>query len=133
MASVAEGVLLASGAQTTTQTLDPVAITTAAPLVSGFMGIPRALEVIVDTSAAATGSVTVSIQEFDIAAGTWANVLATTAITATGRVRLVIGMGVSSAANASLSMIPPKRWRVVATANNANSQTYSISARVYAD
>lgn len=133
MASVAEAVLLASGAQTTTQTLDPLAITAAAPLVSGFMGTPKTLEVIVDTTVFGTGSVTVSIQEFDVAAGTWANVLASAAIVAVGRVRLVIGPDVTSVANVSQSMAVPKRWRVVATANNANSQTYSISGRIYAE
>ena len=133
MGSIAEAVLLASGAQTTTQTLDPVAIATAAPLVSGFMGTPRSLEVIVDTTVFGTGSVTVSIQEFDIAAGTWANVLASAAIVAVGRVRLVIGPAVPTLANVSQTMAVPKRWRVVATANNANSQTYSISGRVFSD
>lgn len=132
MASSAEGVLLASGAQTTTQTLDPNAIATAAPLISGFMGTPRLLEVIVDTTVFGTGSVTVSIQEFDIASGTWAVVLATAAIVAVGRVRLTVGPSAPTVANASLTMVVPRRWRVVATANNANSQTYSISGRIYA-
>ena len=132
MSTVAEAVLLASGSYNSAQTLDPAAISAASPLLSGFMGTPRAIEVVVDTTVFAAGSVTVSIQEFDIAAGTWANVLASAAIVATGRVRLTIGMGIPTVANASLGMIPPKRWRVLAT-SNGSAQTFSISGRVFTD
>lgn len=130
MASVVEATLLASAAYTTTQILDPLYVAGSSQLASGFMGVPMILEAVMDTTAAATGSVTLSIQEFDIAAGTWANVLASAAVTATGRVRLVIGPEVPAAANSSATLSVPKRWRVVATANNANSQTYSVSARL---
>ena len=132
MSSVAEAVILASGAQTTTQTLDPLAVATAQAALANIMGSPDILEVVVDTTVFGTGSVTVSIQEFDIAAGSWANVLASAAIVAVGRVRLVIGPTVPTVANVSQTMGVPKRWRVVATANNANSQTYSISVRASA-
>lgn len=134
MGSIVEAVLLPAGAYTTTQTLDPIAIASAAPLVSGFMGIPRLLEIIIDTQVFGTGSVTVTIQEFDQASGTWAVIDTTAAIVAVGRTRLVVGWGVPVTADSSrVAMGIPKRWRVVATANNGNSQTYSITGRIVSE
>lgn len=132
MANVAEAALLASGARTTTQTLDPFAIPAAGPLLMS-MGTPRVLEAVMDTTAAATGSVTLSIEGYDEAKAGWVTLVASAAVVAVGTTFLRHGLPVTPAANAASQGVIPRRWRVVATANNANSQTYSVSARLLAD
>lgn len=124
---VAEGTILPSAARTTTQTVD------APSHLAAPMGATLALEVVMDTTAAATGSVTLSIEEYDEAKGGFVTRLASAAVTTVSVTRLTVGVSVPSAANASATGIVAKRWRVVATANNANSQTYSVSARIISD
>jgi hypothetical protein len=128
MADIAEGTLLASGSRTTTQTLDPRVLGGLTHLIAA-KGVSY-LDVTIDTTVFGTGSVTPSIEFYDEAAGTFAAVLTGAAIVATGRVTLRVGIDATPTTNLSVNLIPAKRWRVVCTANNANAQTYSVSARV---
>ena len=131
--SVSESLLLASGARTTSQTLDPLAISTAAQVAYGFTGTPRVLEVTVDTTAFGSGSVTPSIEVYDEGKGGFVSVLAGAAIVAVGTVVLRYGLGITPVTNLAAQGVVGKRWRVVCTANNANTQTYSVGARILTD
>lgn len=132
MAEFREATLLASGARTTTQTLDPSAISGAANVYqSALSGDANILEVYVNLTAFTTAaSLTLSIEAFDEIANAWVSILAAAALTATGTKRLLIGPELVTAANAVLASMVPARWRVVATHGNANSHTYHVVARV---
>lgn len=127
MASIVEAVLLASAARTTTQTVDPIG--TNLTIANG--GPSEYLEVVMNTTVASAGSVTLSIQEYLEANAAWVTRLASGAVTTVIVTRLVLGIAVPTLANATATGIVPPRWRVVCTANNANTQTYSVTARVF--
>lgn len=128
MAHLTEGVLLASGARTTTQTLTP-GISLGAP-----MGAPVGLEVVLDLTAFTTAaSLTMSIQAYDPGKEDWITLLADAAVTSISTSMLRIGRGVPTVANESIGVFVPLLWRVVVTHGNANSHTYSVSARVLSE
>jgi hypothetical protein len=106
---------LASAARTTTQTqTDQVN--------RGHSGI----KVVVDTTVFGTGSVTVTIQGLDPTSGKYYTLLASAAIVGTGTTAYTVFPGAPVSANVSANDQLPATWRLLATANNANSQTYSI-------
>lgn len=132
MSQFHEGTLLASGARTTTQTLDPASIAGASAVYQGVLeGECEVLEVFCNLTAfSTTASLTMSVEFYDTNSAAWVSVLAATALTATGTKRLLIGPRLVTAANAVLASLVWPRWRVVMTHGNANSHTYSVSARV---
>jgi hypothetical protein len=79
---------------------------------------------VVDTTVFGTGSVTVTIQGLDPTSGKYYTMLASAAIVATGTVVLTVFPG-APVGNVSANDQLPATWRLLATANNANSQTYS--------
>jgi hypothetical protein len=107
---------LASAAFTTTQTQ---ADQTNYP---GYKGI----RVVVDTTTFGTGSVTVKIEAKDALSGKYHTLLTGAAIVSVVTNVYTVYPGVTVAANVSASTVLSPVWRIVATANNANSQTYSI-------
>lgn len=121
MARVDEQVILASGARTTTQTLGPYTN-------SDEGGEVRAIEALVNLTAFTTAaSLTLSIEEeID---GTWRQVIAATALTATGASRLRLGPDFPVTANVSATGLVGARFRIVVTHGNANSHTYSVVLR----
>lgn len=121
-----EATLLASGSRTTTQTVEP---SSSSVLLNG-MGDIAFLEAVLDMTVVGTGSVTLSIEGYDEAAAAFKTILASAAIVTNITTAILLGPGAPSVANVSSPRIVPKRWRVVATANNANAATYSVSARV---
>jgi len=131
MAQFHEGTLLASGARTTTQTLDPASIAGASAVYAGTVaGDCEVLEVFCNLTAFTTAaSLTLSVEFYDTASAAWVSVLAAAALTATGTKRLLIGPELVTAANAVLASLVWPRWRVVATHGNANSHTYSVTCR----
>lgn len=131
MSQYHEGTLLASGARTSTQTLDPASIAGAAAVYQGVLhGGTEVLEVFCNLTAFTTAaSLTMSVEFYDENSTAWVSVLAATALTATGTKRLLIGPGLVTAANAVLAAMVWPRFRVVMTHGNANSHTYSVSAR----
>jgi len=131
MAQFHEGTLLASGARTTTQTLDPASISGASAVYTGVLdGQCKILEVFCNLTAfTTTASLTLSVEFYDATNSAWVSVLAATALTATGTKRLLIGPELVTAANAVLAALVWPRWRVVATHGNANSHTYSVACR----
>jgi hypothetical protein len=111
-------VVLASAARTTTQTTN------------AFLSEYRsALHLVVDVTVAGTGSITPKIQGRD-ANGIYYDILVGTAITTTGTNVLKIGQGFTPSPNAVATDIVPMQWRVIITANNANSMTYTVGANL---
>lgn len=110
--------VLASAARTTTQT---GADTT------NYNG--RGIKVVLDTTAATSGSVTLSIQGKD-ANGVYYTILAGAAVTTVSTNVYTVYPGAPATANVSANDFLPRTYRVVATANNATAQTYSVSSCV---
>jgi YbbR domain-containing protein len=110
-----DGVFLASGARTTTQTQ-------AVQTNESADGI----RVVTDITSAGTGSITVAIEAQDPASSKWVTVLATLALTTNQTKTLLVYPGAAASANASVNDRLPLKWRINVTANNANSMTYSV-------
>lgn len=109
---------LASGARTTTQTgSDHI----------NYNG--KGVKVLVNMTVVGTGSVTPSIQIKD-ANGIYYTVLTGTAIVTNTTQALTIYPGITAAANVSISDILPRTFRIIMTANNANSATYSVGYEI---
>lgn len=108
--------VLASAARTTTQTV-------ADRTNNGYLGV----HVTVDVTSAGTGSITPKLQGKD-ANGIYYDVLVGAAITSTGTTVLKVYPGASPVANGVANDYLPAVWRVVVTANNANTMTYSVGA-----
>lgn len=107
--------LLASAARTTTQT--------SADLVNYNA---KALQVVLDMTTVGTGSVTVSIDMKDTASGKYINLLTGAAITTNSTNRYRVGPNLAAVANSVAQDYMPRVFRIVVTANNANSATYSV-------
>lgn len=117
--SVSDGrSLLASAARTTTQTIADT------PNL-GHGG----LHLIVDVTSAGTGSITPKIQGKD-ANGVYYDLLVGSAITTNGTNVLKLYPGITAVPNGAAADVLPPVWRVVVTANNANSVTYSVGANL---
>jgi hypothetical protein len=107
---------LTSAARTTTQTLTPDAVNYNA----------RGLHVVLDVTSAGTGSITLTIQGKD-ANGIYYTLLAGAAVTTNSTNVYRVGPGLTAAANAVANDFVPLTFRLLLTANNANSMTYSAS------
>ena len=128
------GIIAAMRVAQVSQAILPSAARTASPGASGvvyeqngddYVGV----SLLIDASAVtSTPSLTVSIEAYDEASGTWFQLLAGAAIATISKAILQVGPDVPTAANVSRQMRLPRRWRVVATHGNANSITYSIGA-----
>jgi len=109
------GTFLASGARTTTQTQTDQTN-------RGHRGI----KVVVDTTVFGSGSVTVTIQGKDETSGKYYTLLASAAIVSVSTTAYTVYPALPATANVSANDVLPATWRILATANNANTQTYSI-------
>lgn len=110
-----EATLLASAARTTTQTSADIVCYNAEKLI-----------VVLDMTVVGTGSVTVSIQGKDSASGKYYDILVGAAITTNSTNRYRVGKDLASVANSIAQDYLPRVIRIVVTANNANSATYSV-------
>ena len=91
----------------------------------------KGLHLVIDvTAAAATPSVVFTIQGKDELSGKYYTLLASAAVTATGTTVLKVYPGITAAANASVSDLLPRTWRLDATHADADSITYSVGASV---
>jgi len=87
----------------------------------------RGLHLVIDVTAAAdTPSVVFTIQGKDRASGKYYTILASAAITATGTTVLRVYPDLTAAANLVVNDVLPECWRVIATAADADSLTYSV-------
>ncbi len=110
-----EVTLLASAARTTTQTSADIIVYNATKLI-----------VVLDMTSIGTGSVTVSIDGKDSVSGKYYNILTGLAITSNSTNRYRIGETLAAVANSVAQDYLPRIIRIVVTANNANSATYSV-------
>lgn len=85
--------------------------------------------VIVVTAIAASPSVVFTVQGKD-PAGNYYSILVSPEITGIGTTVLRVGPGLSASANAVANDIVPPVFRVIATAADADSMTYSVSVAV---
>lgn len=109
--------ILASGARTTTQTGKDM---------SNVGG--KGIVVVLDMTTVGTGSVTLSIDGKDPVSGKYYNLLTGAAVTTNSTNVYRVYPGLTAAANATANDVLPRTFRVVVTANNANSATYSVGA-----
>ena len=109
--------ILASGARTTTQTgsdqINPGA---------------RGLLVVVDMTVVGTGSITMTIQGKDPASAKYYTILASAAVITNVTNLYRVYPTITASANAIAQDVLPATWRILVTANNANSATYSVGA-----
>lgn len=87
----------------------------------------RGIKLYVNMTNVGTGSVTFTIQGKDPVTGTYYTILASAAIIANGFTAYTVYPGITATANVSASDVLPRTWRVLATANNANATTYTVS------
>jgi hypothetical protein len=91
----------------------------------------RGMHLVIDvTAASATPSVVFTIQGKDALSGKYYTILASSAITGTGTTVLKVHPGITAAANASVSDLLPRTWRIDATHADSDSITYSVGASV---
>jgi hypothetical protein len=88
----------------------------------------RGVKVALNMTVVGTGSVTLSIQGKDLTSGAYYTILTGAAVTVNGLTVYTLYPGVTTAANAAVSDILPRTWRVVVTAGNANPTTYTVGA-----
>jgi hypothetical protein len=111
----ADGVFLASGARTTTQTqADQVNAN------------KKGIRVVVDMTVVGTGSITVAIQAKDPASAKYVTMLTSAAIVTNVTNTYLVYPGAANTANVSANDRLPRTWRILVTHNNANSATYSV-------
>lgn len=108
--------LTASAATTTQQSSDQVNVNA------------RGVKVVLDVTAAGTGSVSLTIQGKDPASGKYYTLLAGAAVTTVSTNVYTVFPGATSAANVAANDLLPHTWRVQVTANNANPTSYTVGA-----
>ena len=110
--------ILASAAHTADSTSGP------------FDGIPsvyRGVLIVLDVTAATTGTVTISVQD-KLENGEWTSRLTGSAITAVGTTMLLLHPNAPDRANVSEATSLNYKWRVFADKSDATAKTYSITA-----
>lgn len=113
--------LLASAARTATVTAGPVN----SPSDTGVCVYISA------TASADTPSVVPKIQGQCPASGAWFDILEGAAITGASQVRLSVAPDLTPVANVAASAVLPANWRVVFTAADSDSLTYSAGATTF--
>ena len=86
--------------------------------------------IIVNVSARTSGSITPSIEAYDVASESWYTLLTGTAINSVSTAVLKIGPAFTASANASSSDMLPQTWRVKLTTASSTSLTASIGINV---
>jgi hypothetical protein len=79
-----------------------------------------------ETAHASTPSTTFAIQVKDPASGVWTTLLVSAAITGEGMTVLTLYPGVPNVANVAQSGHVGRSIKIISTAGNSNSQTYSV-------
>lgn len=89
--------------------------------------------VILNVTSAGTGSITLTIQGKDSVSSAYYPILVGAAVTTNSTNPYKVCPGITAAANAAVSDMLPRTWRIDVTHNNANSITYSVGASVSAN
>lgn len=82
------------------------------------------------TAVTATGSIVFTLQGKDPVSGKWYTILASAAVTAVATTTYTVFPGAPATANVSANFQLPKTWRLIATAANGVSMTYSVGANL---
>ena len=91
----------------------------------------RGVHLIIDiTARTSTSTLTVTIQGKDPVSGKYYDILATTALSATGTTVLKVYPGLTAAANAAANDIIPVEWRVKAVVASAGAITCTLGANM---
>lgn len=80
------------------------------------------------TAVTATGSIVFTLQGYDSLSAKWYTILASAAVTTVATTTYTAFPGAPATANVSANFQLPKTWRIIATAANAVSMTYSVGA-----
>jgi hypothetical protein len=88
----------------------------------------RTLYLTWDITAAATGTLTLTIKYKDTLSGKYVTLLASAAQGGTGTVTLKVGPDLTAAANTVAKEALPRLWRAEVTGSDGSSWTYSVSA-----
>ncbi len=88
----------------------------------------RGVKVVLDITAASSPSLVVTIDGFDPVSGVYFTLLTSAAKTGTGTTILTVYPGLTAATNVTVSDVLPSRFRIVVTAGNGNSATYTVGA-----
>jgi hypothetical protein len=110
-----------------TQLLPSLARTTSPTIADRTNDHCKGVVVCVSVTSAGTGSITAKIQGKS-ATGLYYDILSSAAITTNSTNTLTVYPGITATSNVSASDVLPRTWRVVVTANNSNSVTYSVDA-----
>lgn len=97
---------------------------------SGDISNPRyrGVHLVIDaTASAATPGVVFTIQGKDPVSGQYYTILASAAVTGTGTTVLRVYPGLTASANVTANDVLPADWRLLATAADADSLTYSVA------
>lgn len=86
----------------------------------------KGCHIIIDVTADGGGTITPKIQGKDSLSGKYYDILVGSAITAVGTTVLKVYPGLTASANSIANDIVPSKFRIVSTASDANSLTYSI-------
>lgn len=84
------------------------------------------IKVVLDMTAAGTGSVTLTIQGKDVASGKYYTLLAGAAVTTISTNVYTVYPGLPATANVSANDRLPRTFRILVTANNVNATTYTV-------
>jgi hypothetical protein len=88
----------------------------------------RTLYLTWDITAAATGTLTLTIKYKDSLSGKYVTLLASAAQAGTGTVTLKVGPDLTAAANTVAKEAVPRLWRAEVTGSDGSSWTYSVSS-----
>jgi hypothetical protein len=89
------------------------------------------MDVIMDTTAFGSGSVTLTINGKDPASGKYYLILSGAAVVSVVTNVYHIGPGLTAAANVTANSSVPEVFQIVCTANNSNTQTYSVGVNLF--
>jgi hypothetical protein len=90
----------------------------------------RGVIVTIKVTAAASASITPTIQGYDRASDSWYTILVGTAIASVSTTHLRVHPDLTAASNLIAKDVLPFRWRLSIVAGNANPITYSIGANL---
>lgn len=82
------------------------------------------------TDSAATPSVVFTVQGKDSITGEYYTLLASAAVTGASDTYLLVYPGATAASNVAVNLALPPYWRVIATAGDADSLTYEVTAEL---
>lgn len=112
--------VLASAARTATATSETM----------GNNGGCNLIVTLVATALANSPSITLGVQGYDPASGSWYTIVTSAAVTTASPTtkQVFVGSALAASTNVAANVPLPDKWRVVVTHSNSDSITYSVGA-----